>query len=57
MKAGDEVQLKSGGPIMTIDRIENDSAVCVWFNEKNEVKHAVFKLSNLIPFDEPPLAI
>jgi uncharacterized protein YodC (DUF2158 family) len=33
-KIGDVVQLKSGGPPMTIARfLENGAAVCVWFNE------------------------
>jgi uncharacterized protein YodC (DUF2158 family) len=33
-KAGDVVQLKSGGPQMTIHAINNDVATCVWFEGK-----------------------
>ena len=43
---GDTVQLKSGGPIMTvksIDQIEGvEYADCVWFDGKNEVQHMTF---------------
>jgi uncharacterized protein YodC (DUF2158 family) len=40
-KAGDVVQLKSGGPDMTVNFVENDSgtevAACSWFvNNKKE---------------------
>ncbi|GAB3741825.1 YodC family protein [Spirosoma lituiforme] len=38
-KLGDLVQLKSGGPIMTvsklIDSVQNSSVECVWFNGTN----------------------
>jgi uncharacterized protein YodC (DUF2158 family) len=41
IKAGDVVQLKSGGPEMTVNFVENDSgtevAACSWFiNNKKE---------------------
>ena len=37
-KEGDTVQLKSGGPIMTIGRLENNGqdAVCGWFEGKKD---------------------
>ncbi len=35
IKAGDNVQLKSGGPVMTVNFVENDGsteiAACSWF--------------------------
>jgi uncharacterized protein YodC (DUF2158 family) len=34
-KAGDVVRLKSGGPGMTIDAIEGDQCVCLWFGNDN----------------------
>ena len=52
-RAGDVVQLKSGGPKMTIDGIDkygmgatHDSANCVWF-EGTKRKQAVFELITL----------
>ena len=36
IKAGDKVQLKSGGPTMTVGRLEDSgtNAVCGWFDGK-----------------------
>jgi uncharacterized protein YodC (DUF2158 family) len=31
IKVGDTVQLKSGGPSMTIEGIRDEAASCVWF--------------------------
>lgn len=36
IKAGDTVQLKSGGPIMTVDSVEDGRAYCQWFDSKSE---------------------
>jgi uncharacterized protein YodC (DUF2158 family) len=41
-KIGDEVQLKTGGPSMTVEaELESGKLVCVWF-EKNTPKKDVF---------------
>ena len=44
---GDTVQLKSGGPIMTVQSVQNDGSLwCVWFNTKDgahEIKGFAFK--------------
>lgn len=42
LKAGDVVQLKSGGPRMTVKEVNGSEVVCVWFaGEKRET--AVFE--------------
>ncbi len=40
LKPGDLVRLKSGGPKMTVMKIESGRVLCEWFgpNEKHEVK-------------------
>ncbi len=35
LAVGDVVQLKSGGPKMTVDRILDGRIDCVWFSEDN----------------------
>jgi uncharacterized protein YodC (DUF2158 family) len=52
LKVGDVVQLKSGGPNMTIDKIavftsKQLQARCVWFDEKNKQMTHVFELEVL----------
>lgn len=47
MKAGDTVRLKSGGPVMTVRWVEDDEAMCEWF-EKTDLKSAVFSISSLV---------
>jgi len=37
-KAGDVVQLKSGGPKMTVQHTGNGNAVCVWFEGNKKVE-------------------
>ena len=53
MEIGDVVQLKSGGPKMTIATEEGELMVkCTWFeNEKKKSGH--FTLKTLEPYKEP----
>ena len=43
---GDTVQLKSGGPKMTVESLQEfegtETVDCVWFDEKKEVKRQTF---------------
>lgn len=49
---GSTVQLKSGGPVMTVTFIgESGKAVCTWFDDKNQNQTASFPLDALNPFD------
>ena len=36
IKKGDVVYLKSGGPAMTVQNIDSNEVVCIWFNNDNE---------------------
>lgn len=50
---GDEVQLKSGGPVMTVERTgkdqrtQDDVVFCVWFH--TEGKKQILSRDNFIP--------
>ncbi|TDA64307.1 DUF2158 domain-containing protein [Sulfuricurvum sp. IAE1] len=57
-KAGDRVTLKSGGPIMTVESIdEDDSVTCVWY-ENGEIKRQSFIMTvTLKKVDEAPAAV
>jgi uncharacterized protein YodC (DUF2158 family) len=46
-KVGDLVQLKSGGPKMTIKRLEEDKAYCEWVGG-TETRGEKFALTQLI---------
>ena len=51
-KVGDLVQLKSGGPVMTIEKINNaESIFCVWFRDV-ELTSANFLQDTLELFEE-----
>jgi uncharacterized protein YodC (DUF2158 family) len=50
MKAGDIVQLKSGGPKMTVSHIIENCAngvTCVFFNDAKELRLLVLNLETL----------
>ena len=46
-EVGDKVQLKSGGPVMTVVLADNQDATCVWFDEKQAKQNAVFPAAAL----------
>jgi uncharacterized protein YodC (DUF2158 family) len=45
-KKGDVVQLKSGGPWMTIEEVDQDDVSCAWFLN-NELKRDEFEAETL----------
>jgi uncharacterized protein YodC (DUF2158 family) len=53
MKVGDVVQLKSGGPAMTVEVVEQGQAWCSWFSEGKKVEQRGFQLDALQPYKEP----
>ncbi|WP_374656453.1 DUF2158 domain-containing protein [Dongia sp.] len=48
---GKVVQLKSGGPEMTVRWVEHDEGEtrigCEWFNDKDELKNSTFLVDSL----------
>jgi uncharacterized protein YodC (DUF2158 family) len=52
LKVGDVVQLKSGGPAMTVSSITPGGAVeCMWFDKKNERNFDTFPRDTLGPYE------
>jgi len=48
LQAGDVVQMKSGGPTMTINAINNDRSVfCQWFDKDGALKTGSFQAAQL----------
>jgi len=45
-KLGNVVQLKSGGPAMTVESVSGDAVGCVWF-DRNRLFRDTFKASLL----------
>jgi uncharacterized protein YodC (DUF2158 family) len=36
VKVGETVRLRAGGPLMTVDSLNNEQAMCVWFERDGE---------------------
>jgi uncharacterized protein YodC (DUF2158 family) len=56
MNAGDVVQLKSGGPSMTVREVEGKDVYCVWFDQKRVLQSERFELTVLRLEQGPTLA-
>lgn len=53
---GDVVQMKSGGPIMTVEDVRDDGKViCHWFGDKNKQEMGVFPAAVLEKYDSSPV--
>ncbi len=53
MKVGDVVQLKSGGPAMTVEGERDGQTWCKWFDGPT-VQEGAFKTDALKPYEPPP---
>lgn len=53
---GDVVQLKSGGPKMTVDNVSQSQAKCSWFNGAVRMSD-VFELHSLRSLEDLPSGI
>jgi uncharacterized protein YodC (DUF2158 family) len=60
-KVGDVVQLKTGGPQMTVqsvDHVLDKSITCSWFDKANKLQNAAFAAESLVkPEDMPKIEI
>src|SRR5229473_1142547 len=55
LKSGDLVHLRSGGPLMTVDKIEGDQVICHWSTEYGDVRSGSFQIAELAaPITIPP---
>lgn len=50
-KGGNIVRLKSGGPKMTVDKVNNSKISCVWFKDEH-LKTAIFRKDTLESVDD-----
>lgn len=51
---GDVVELKSGGPAMTVEAVVGDTVQAAWFDDKSKVNSRVFGF-NAVKFVEEQL--
>jgi len=47
LQVGDVVQLKSGGPTMTVNQITSGTAYCQWFDKDGALKNGGFQPQQL----------
>ena len=46
MNVGDTVRLKSGGPVMTVDSVDQGMALCVWMKGETPISRS-FSIATL----------
>jgi len=52
MEPGDVVHLKSGGPLMTVESVDDSGVNCTWFDEKKNLRNARFPQTTLEKWEE-----
>jgi uncharacterized protein YodC (DUF2158 family) len=52
LNVGDVVRLRSGGPVMTVRRMNHDGVMCEWFDDQNHVESRLFEGAMLIREEE-----
>jgi uncharacterized protein YodC (DUF2158 family) len=53
LKVGDRVRIRSGGPLMTVDAITSDQALCIW-DDGEGITSATFPLATLMVEEPAP---
>jgi uncharacterized protein YodC (DUF2158 family) len=56
-KVGDTVQLKSGGPIMTVSFLEEQDSRCFWFSKDDHRMEGIFPVETLKTASEPETGV
>jgi uncharacterized protein YodC (DUF2158 family) len=53
-KTGDLVRVRSGGPLMTVDRVDGDQVICTWTDSVGDLRSGSFSRAVLMsPFTTP----
>ena len=52
-KIGDVVQLKSGGPKMTVDAYRTGGLTCVWHSKDDTFQHCNIRPETLVKVESP----
>jgi uncharacterized protein YodC (DUF2158 family) len=47
LRIGDLVRLRSGGPLMTVNRVEGDQVTCFWSTDEGNLLTASFAIADL----------
>ena len=56
LRTGDLVHLRSGGPLMTVARVQGDEVTCDWSTENGEVRSNTYRIAELsAPITLPPV--
>ncbi len=51
MNKGDVVQLKSGGPVMTVEEVSGEGVFCTWFDKNKKRCSDTFAPEVLCPYN------
>ena len=51
LKVGDTVKLKSGGPCMTVIRVEDIEAICKWMDKDSHEQKGTYPFEALVACD------
>ena len=55
-QAGDLVRVRSGGPLMIVDRVDGDHVICTWTDSVGDLRSGSFSRAVLMsPLTTPPV--
>jgi uncharacterized protein YodC (DUF2158 family) len=56
LRSGDVVRLRSGGPLMTVHKVEGGQVTCYWSTDNGDVRFGSFSIADLTAPITLPLA-